>query len=308
MKYSKTELIERIRKGETPEYLFFWGHQPSADGTLSNSCFSQWWKCEFSDGNIRYCCAEQFMMATKARKFYDAEIWYRILAEDDPGKMKELGRAVRWFDPLGWDKVKSRVVIEGNFLKFSQNPALREFLLATGNAVIVEASPRDCIWGIGMGKGNPDSRNPEKWRGENLLGFALMEVRDLLKENITLTPAEQIVAELAQIGVCDENTDFLVKLRMGNWDEEQFTALMKTLEKLKPVFERLPDAVKILLGLYIDLPNQMQGYIEHSSDAEQKILYDKYFDMLTAMSDIMSVANLEDKLVQWKCAVRKGGL
>lgn len=308
MRYSKSNLIERIRKGETLEYLFFWGHQPSADGTLSSSCFSQWWKCGFSDGHVRYCCAEQFMMAAKARMFFDAEIWHRILAEDDPGRMKQLGRAVRDFAPQVWDKAKSRVVMEGNFLKFSQNPALRDFLLATGNAVIVEASPRDCIWGIGMGKDHPDSRNPEKWRGENLLGFALMEVRDLLRENgcCKLSPAEQIVAELAQIGVCDESFDFLTKLRLGDWDEEQFAALQKTLEKLRPVFEQLPDAVKILLDLYIDLPNLMLGYIEHSAKEEQPRLYERYFDMLTAMSEnAASVKDFENKLVHWKCAVYK---
>lgn len=307
MRYSKSNLIERIRKGETLEYLFFWGHQPSADGSLSNSCFSQWWKCEFSDGHIRYCCAEQFMMAAKARQFHDESSLSEILAETDPAKIKQLGRQVKKFEAILWNERKFAAVVEGNFLKFSQNPALREFLLATGNAVIVEASPRDCIWGIGMGKDHPDSRNPEKWRGENLLGFALMEVRDLLRENsCKLSPAEQIVAELAQIGVCDENFDFLTKLRLGDWDEERFAALQKTLEKLRPVFEQLPDAVKILLDLYIDLPNLMLGYIEHSAKEEQPRLYERYFDMLTVMSEnTMSVKDFENKLVHWKCVARK---
>ena len=109
-------------------------------------------------------------------------------------------------------------MIEGNFLKFSQNLALRDFLLATGDTVLVEASPYDCIWGIGLRKDDPDSRVPEKWHGENLLGFALMEVRDLLRTNTVsaLSPAEQIVAELAKIGIFSGNPDFTEQLRQGN--------------------------------------------------------------------------------------------
>ena len=181
MNYSKKNLLDRIRQGASVEYLFFWEHQPSPDGKVTASCLSHWWPGEFPAGNLRYVCAEQFMMAAKARCFHDEFTLHKILAENDPAAIKKLGRQVRNFSPALWNEKKCAVVIEGNILKFSQNPALRDFLLSTGDTVLVEASPYDCIWGIGLRREDPDSREPEKWRGENLLGFALMEVRGLLR-------------------------------------------------------------------------------------------------------------------------------
>ena len=304
MQYSKSNLIRRIRRGEALEYLFFWGHQPSPDGKITASCLSQWWQCEFTDGDLRYVCAEQFMMAAKARCFHDEFTLHRILAEKDPATIKKLGRQVRNFSPVLWDEKKCAVVIEGNFLKFSQNLALRDFLLATGDTVLVEASTYDCIWGIGLRKDDPDSRDPEKWHGENLLGFALMEVRDLLRANTVsaLSPAEQIVAELVKIGIFSGNPDFTDQLRQGLWDNERFELLLQSLKKNKATFDRLPDAVKILLGLYIELPNQMLGYIERSTGEEQKQLYEKYFDLLSVISEILSVEDVESTLIRLKCA------
>lgn len=170
--------------------------------------------------------------------------------------------------------------------------------------VLVEASPSDSIWGIGLRRDDPDSREPEKWRGENLLGFALMEVRDLLRANTenALSPAEQIVTELVKIGIFSGNPDFTDQLRQGLWDNERFELLLQSLKKNKATFDRLPDAVKILLGLYIELPNQMLGYIERSTGEEQKQLYEKYFDLLSVMSEILSVEAVESTLIRLKCA------
>lgn len=142
------ELIKLIDAGFKPEYLFFWGHQVPEDGSIGLSCFS---------------------------------------ASDSPKEMKALGRKVRNFDAAKWDEYKYQVVIKGNLHKFTQNENFRDFLLTTGNKVIVEASPRNCIWGIGLGKDNPAVVAPTLWRGQNLLGFALMEVRTQLLNNITLT-------------------------------------------------------------------------------------------------------------------------
>ena len=304
MQYSKSNLIKRICKGEALEYLFFWGHQPSPNGKVTATCLSQWWQCEFTDGDLQYVSAEQFMMAAKARCFHDEFMLHKILAEKNPAVIKKLGRQVRNFSPVLWNEKKRAVVIEGNFLKFSQNLALRDFLLATGDTILVEASPYDCIWGIGLRKDDPDSRAPEKWHGENLLGFALMEVRDLLRTNTVsaLSPADQIVAELAKIGIYSGNPDFTEQLRQGNWDDEQFELLLQTLKKNKATFDRLPDAVKILLEFYIELPNQMLGYIERSTGEEQKQLYEKYFDLLSVMSETLSVEDVESTLIRWKCA------
>ena len=289
MNCSKKNLLDRILQGASVEYLFFWVHQPSPDGKVTASCLSQWWPCEFTDGDLRYCCAEQFMMAAKARCFHDEFTQHRILAENDPAAIKKLGRQVRNFSPVLWNEKKCAIVIEGISSSSCRKLPYEIFLLTTGDMVMVEASPSDCIWGIGLRRDDPDSREPEKWRGENLLGFALMEVRDLLRANTenALSPAEQIVTELVKIGIFSGNPDFTDQLRQGLWDNERFELLLQSLKKNKATFDRLPDAVKILLGLYIELPNQLLGYIERSTGEEQKQLYEKYFDLLTNMSEIL---------------------
>ena len=166
--------------GKDLNYLFFWGHTNNAP-RLTKVCFSQWWRCGFKvDGRI-YNCAEQYMMAEKARIFGDMKILQAILQETDQKTIKGLGRKVRNFDEAIWDKLKYAVVIKGNYHKFSQNKNMRDFLLKTEDAVIVEASPYDRIWGIGLKESDLDAQDPFSWRGKNLLGFALMEVRDELR-------------------------------------------------------------------------------------------------------------------------------
>ena len=121
------------------------------------------------------------MMAAKAELFDDKEIRKEILACSDPKQIKALGRKVRGFDQKVWDKFKYAIVLLGNWHKFSQNRKLREFLFSTGDSVLVEASPYDAIWGIRLAASSPEAQDPMKWRGQNLLGFALMEVRDELR-------------------------------------------------------------------------------------------------------------------------------
>lgn len=178
MKYNRTWLTEQ----ENPDYLFFWGHQPSRDGSIIKTCMSQWWPAVFEEDGVVYKTAEHYMMAEKARLFEDPEMLEKILFKDSPKDAKELGRQVKNFDPEIWDAKKYEIVKRANYLKFSQDKALRSFLEQTKHKVIVEASPRDRIWGIGMGESNPAARDPTLWRGQNLLGFALMEVRDQLRE------------------------------------------------------------------------------------------------------------------------------
>lgn len=180
-KYSLDWLRGTVSAGEMPEYEFFWGHQPMADGGITKSCLSQWWKSEFWSVAHTYCCMEQFMMAAKAELFGDEEMREQILDCGDPRTIKALGRKVRKFEEAVWDKVKYSIVLNGNYCKFSQDPMLRAFLLSTGDCVLVEASPYDRVWGIGMGQSNEKITDPFAWRGQNLLGFALMEVRDELR-------------------------------------------------------------------------------------------------------------------------------
>ncbi len=122
------------------------------------------------------------MMVAKARLFGDEEAVARVLATSDPGEAKQAGRKARGFDEHVWKSRRSEIVIQGSLAKFGQNPALASFLLSLAEDLLVEASPVDRIWGIGLAAGNPDARNPVRWRGLNLLGFALTVVRDRLRQ------------------------------------------------------------------------------------------------------------------------------
>lgn len=177
---TKEDLIAYLAEGGTAKYLFFWGHTKPKDGSIDKSCFSQWYEAGFEINGIEYPTAEHYMMAEKARLFGDDEMLEQILSSVHPRKAKQLGREVKNYDEKRWREHRFEIVTTGNVAKFSQNEKLKTFLLNTGNRVLVEASPRDRIWGIGMGKSNPDVQNPAKWRGLNLLGFALMEARYLL--------------------------------------------------------------------------------------------------------------------------------
>lgn len=184
MKYTRNWLIEKDAKKQPTDpldYLLFYGHQASKDGAITTSCFSQWWSFHpfNSEGNT-YLTAEHFMMAGKAKLFKDEEMLAAILGSSTPAEAKALGRKVKQFDQQKWEEKRCEIVVEGNYLKFSQHEDLKTFLLHTGSQIIVEASPRDRIWGIGMGRNNEFATQPANWRGRNLLGFCLMEVRDKL--------------------------------------------------------------------------------------------------------------------------------
>ena len=181
-KYTRAQLCAAFSAGETPHMELFWGHHPAKDGRITKSCFSQWWMSDFFFQGRRMCCMEQCMMWGKAKVFEDEDMAQKILASDDPQTIKKLGRQVRNFEEQTWNEIKYALVLMGNYCKFTQNDALRRFLLSTGDSVLVEASPYDCIWGIGLGADSPDAQDPRKWRGENLLGFALMEVRDEIRK------------------------------------------------------------------------------------------------------------------------------
>lgn len=178
MIYNLKDLQEACRQGQSFKFVFFWGHTPERDGHISETCLSQWWPCRFVVEGIPYTCAEQFMMAEKARMFHDTDMLQKIMEAVHPKEMKAFGRAVRNFDKETWDRGCYDIVRRGNEAKFSQNPELWQYMKGTEKRILVEASPRDRIWGIGMGKANPDAQDPLKWKGTNLLGFALTQVRD----------------------------------------------------------------------------------------------------------------------------------
>jgi ribA/ribD-fused uncharacterized protein len=168
----------RFNAGEKFRYLFFWGHQPASSGVTA-ACFSQWYQAPFVADGEHYPTAEHFMMAEKAALFGDHDIRSQVLRADSPSAAKALGRKVRGFDEDTWVANRFSIVVRANAAKFAQNPQLGQFLQQTGSRVLVEASPVDRIWGIGMARDNEKANNPNLWRGLNLLGFALMQVRDV---------------------------------------------------------------------------------------------------------------------------------
>ena len=182
MKYSVETIREILKRNPATPIIYFWGHT-SVSGQVTDTCFSQWYDCYFEVDGVQYHTTEQYMMAGKARLFGDEEVFQEIMAAEKPNKYKKLGRKIQGFEQPLWDAHKYEIVVEGNKAKFSQNPDLKEFLLSTGDAIIVEASPYDKIWGIGMDKEQALKGTVTQWQGENLLGCALMDVRDWLRNN-----------------------------------------------------------------------------------------------------------------------------
>ena len=180
---SRQELEARIEAGERMKYLFFWSQRPRRPGTIDHSCFSQWYPAEFEVEGIPYATAEHYMMAEKARLFGDTLAEQQIRNASHPGEAKRLGRMVAGFEESTWEQERFAIVVRGNRAKFTQHKPLGTYLLQTGSRVLVEASPRDAVWGIGLAADDPAAAQPHLWRGENLLGFALMSVRAQLQGN-----------------------------------------------------------------------------------------------------------------------------
>ncbi|WP_329123577.1 NADAR family protein [Streptomyces sp. NBC_01465] len=175
------ELHAQVSAGEKIKYLHFWGHTPRPDGTLSASCLSQWWPSPFTVDGVEYATAEHWMMASKARLFGDEAAERKAVEAKNPALAKKAGRLVKGFDDTVWERERYGIVVEGSVHKFGAEAGLRDFLLATGDRVLVEASPMDRIWGIGLAATDDRAQDPSKWRGLNLLGFALMDARTRLR-------------------------------------------------------------------------------------------------------------------------------
>ncbi|MFO1138198.1 MAG: NADAR family protein [Paracoccus sp. (in: a-proteobacteria)] len=150
-------------------YHFFW-----------SGPFSQWFACEFTLAGHDYNTAEQAMMHGKALLFGDETTAREIMEADDPARQKALGRGVRGFDQPHWDREKIALVTRINLAKFGQNRGLRRKLFQTGGQQLVEASPHDLIWGIGLDAKTASQTPPDAWPGQNLLGKVLTEVRETL--------------------------------------------------------------------------------------------------------------------------------
>ncbi|MET8795630.1 NADAR family protein [Nocardia sp. NPDC004568] len=178
---SVSELVQILAEGGRVKYLPFWGHRPRSDGAIGAGCLSQWWPAEFTvDGQV-FPTAEHYMMWRKAVLFDDGGIAAAVLAALSPGEAKSLGRRIGGFDEELWELHRFGIVVAGSTAKFGQHEPLRRFLLDTGDRVLVEASPVDRVWGIGLAADDPRAEDPTRWKGSNLLGFALMEARSALR-------------------------------------------------------------------------------------------------------------------------------
>ncbi len=155
-------------------------HNPSEDyGFLSN-----WYLSDFQIDGITFTSMEQYMMYKKAICFKDENIAKQILTEKNVAKIKELGRLVSDYDEHIWNGVRQIIIYEGLLAKFSQNEFLKSRLLDTKNSILAECAVKDRIWGIGLSMTDPKRLIQTEWQGQNLLGYALMMVRDRLKSHI----------------------------------------------------------------------------------------------------------------------------
>jgi ribA/ribD-fused uncharacterized protein len=155
------------------QFTFFWKNR---------SPFTNWYPSIFTHNGITFTRGEQYMMYQKAILFGDTAVAEAILKTDSPAEQQSLGRTVSNYNDATWSAKRVDVMVSGLFEKFNQNPKLKEALLNTGTSTMVEASPVDRIWGIGLAEDHPDATNPVKWRGLNLLGIVLMKVRDKIKQ------------------------------------------------------------------------------------------------------------------------------
>lgn len=165
-------VVQNVENKSEKLVLFFTG----------KSYLSNFYRCTFEADGIKFTSNEQFFHYQKARLFKDETIMNKILATNDPKEQKRLGRKVKNYNESVWARKSYMIMKQGLYYKFEQNPILKERLLSISNARFVEASPYDTKWGIGIGANHPNTASPSKWPGTNLLGKALDEVRDILKD------------------------------------------------------------------------------------------------------------------------------
>ncbi len=153
-------------------------HNPDEE----NGWMSNWYPSFFELGGFSFSSLEQYMMYSKATLFEDFETARKILAEENVAKIKQYGRLVTGYNDVVWNGVRQIIVYQGLLAKFTQSAALGEKLKETGASVLAECAVHDKIWGIGLSMHDPNRYDMQKWQGQNLLGFSLMQVRAQIRQ------------------------------------------------------------------------------------------------------------------------------
>lgn len=153
-------------------------HNPDEE----NGYLSNWYISTFSVGGVPFTSMEQYMMFEKARVFKDFKILYEMLKTNDVAVIKKLGRQISGYNDVIWNGIRQNIVFRGAYQKFSCNEDIKKKLLGTGDAILAECAVNDKIWGIGLGMDDLKALSIDMWKGQNLLGFTLMSVRDVLMQ------------------------------------------------------------------------------------------------------------------------------
>lgn len=167
--------------GEGEKFVMFWRSRPHPDGKLAEECLSPWFERKFQADGVTYSLVEQYIVAQKAMLFGDRANLRKIRVNTDPKDLRVISLRIQGVDNAVWQKFSHSISCTGNFLKFSQNPDMKAYLLGTGDATLVEASPYDRTGGIGLDRLDEDATHPDRWLGRNLFGYALMQVREKLR-------------------------------------------------------------------------------------------------------------------------------
>lgn len=167
-------VVVRNPEKPTQDLVLFYGRRP---------VFSNFYISPFKIGKLKYNCTEQYFQHKKAMFFEDHKTAGKIMKTQSPAQQKKLGRRVKGYDELRWMQVRKQTMESGCMAKFTQNQPEKEKLLATGDSLMVECSPTDKIWGIGLGLKDHRAKNPKNWVGQNLMGKVLENVRELIANN-----------------------------------------------------------------------------------------------------------------------------
>lgn len=176
--YSVNNLLS-MEDIELAAYVFF---AEAEQGEINASCMNMKYIAPFDVGEDHYVSAEHYYLAEKAKIAGDFKSRELIKKATEPAEFRMLEREIENLNPVTWDEVKYAIALVGNYHKFWNNMALKKYLMTTEQKILAYTDSEDLIWGTGLDIDHEDAEDPSKWPGQNLLGFAIMELRDHLRK------------------------------------------------------------------------------------------------------------------------------